>query len=103
MAKKRISFVLALSTGQFNTALTMAQKKLLRVSGKMKQIGSTMSANVTAPFIAIGAAGAKMAVDFDKNMTKIETLVGLTAKEVNAMRGEVMKLSGETAQAPARS
>ena len=101
MAKKRISFVLALSTGQFSTALTMAQKKLTRVSKQMKNVGSTMSRNVTAPFVAIGAAGAKMAIDFDKNMTKIETLVGLTGQEVNAMRGEVMKLSGATAQAPA--
>ena len=101
MAKKRISFVLALSTGQFNTALTMAQKKLNRVSKKMQAVGTTMSRNVTAPFVAIGAAGAKMAVDFDKNMTKIETLVGLTGQEVNAMRGEVMKLAGSTAQAPA--
>lgn len=101
MAKKRISFVLALQTGQFNTALTMAQKKLMRVSGQMKRIGSSMSRNITMPFIAIGAAGAKMTIDFDKNMTKIQTLVGATASEVNAFRKDVLKLSGQTAQAPA--
>lgn len=101
MAKKRISFVLALSTGQFNSALTMAQKKLNRVSGQMKRIGSTMTRNITMPFVAIGAAGAKMAIDFDKNMTKIQTLVGATASEVNDFRKDVLKLSGQTAQAPA--
>jgi TP901 family phage tail tape measure protein len=101
MAKKRISFVLALQTGQFNTALTMAQKKLMRVSGQMKRIGSSMSRNITMPFVAIGAAGAKMTIDFDKNMTKIQTLVGATASEVNAFRKDVLKLSGQTAQAPA--
>ena len=101
MAKKRISFVLALQTGQFNSALTMAQKKLMRVSGQMKRIGSSMSRNITMPFIAIGAAGAKMTIDFDNNMTKIQTLVGATASEVQAFRKDVMALSGQTAQAPA--
>ena len=101
MAKKRISFVLALQTGQFNTALTMAQKKLRRVSGQMKKIGSSMTNNITLPFVAIGAAGAKMAVDFDNNMTKIQTLVGVSAGEVANFRKEVMALSGKTAQAPA--
>lgn len=101
MAKKRISFVLALQTGQFNTALTMAQKRLMRVSGQMKRIGSQMSRNITMPFVAIGAAGAKMTIDFDKNMTKIQTLVGATANEVNKFRQDVLQLSGQTAQAPA--
>jgi TP901 family phage tail tape measure protein len=101
MAKKRISFVLALQTGQFNTALTMAQKKLGRVSRQMKKIGSTMTNNVTLPFVAIGAAGAKMAVEFDDNMTKIQTLVGVSADEVSKLRKEVVALSGKTAQAPA--
>lgn len=101
MGKKRISFVLALQTGQFNTALGMAQKKLGRVSRQMKKIGSSMTTNVTLPFVAIGAAGAKMAVEFDNNMTKIQTLVGVSADEVKNFKNEVMALSGKTAQAPA--
>ena len=101
MGKKRISFVLALQTGQFNTALGMAQKKLGRVSRQMKKIGSSMTNNVTLPFVAIGAAGAKMAVEFDDNMTKIQTLVGVSADEVKNFKNEVMALSGKTAQAPA--
>ena len=67
----------------------------------MKTIGRSISTSFAIPFAAIGVAGAKMAVDFEKNMTKINTLVGISAKEVNEMSKEVMNLSGATAQAPA--
>ena len=81
--------------------LNKASKRLQVFGAQMKTVGRSISTSFAMPFAAIGVAGAKMAIDFEKNMTKINTLVGISAKEVNVMSKEVMKLSGSTAQAPA--
>ncbi len=81
--------------------LNRASKRLAVFGTQMKAVGRSITTSFSVPFAAIGVAGAKMAVDFEKNMTKINTLVGVSAKEVNQMSKEVMSLSGATAQAPA--
>ena len=81
--------------------LNRASKRLTVFGSQMKAVGRSITTSFSVPFAAIGVAGAKMAIDFEKNMTKINTLVGVSAKEVNQMSKEVMSLSGATAQAPA--
>jgi TP901 family phage tail tape measure protein len=96
-----LNVVINAVTGPLFKGLNKASKRLAVFGAKMKTIGRSISTSFTLPFAAIGVAGAKMAIDFQKNMTKINTLVGISASEVNKMQGEVMKLSGATAQAPA--
>ena len=96
-----LNVVITAVTSPLFKGLNTASKRLVAFGGKMKAIGRGISTSFAMPFAAIGVAGAKMAVDFEKNMTKINTLVGISAKEVNEMGKEVQKLSGETAQAPA--
>jgi TP901 family phage tail tape measure protein len=66
----------------------------------MKKVGKSLSMNVTAPLALMGTAATSLAIDFDSSMTKIVSLVGLSAKEVEGMRTSVLKLSGETSKAP---
>jgi TP901 family phage tail tape measure protein len=81
-----------------NTAsLTKSFSNLEKSVGKL---GKSLSRNVTAPLVAVGAAGAKLAIDFDSSMTKIVSLVGIGASEVDSMREAVLKLAGETGKAP---
>ena len=95
-----LNVVINAVTGPFARGLKNAERKLKRFGSKMKSIGSSITSSFTMPFAAISVAGAKMALDFEKNMTKINTLVGISADEVNALSKDVMRLSGETAQAP---
>lgn len=104
MGKKALAslnVVISAVTSPLFKGLSRASKRLTVFGAQMKTIGRSISTSFALPFAAIGAAGAKMAIDFEKNMTKINTLVGISAKEVNEMGKEVMKLSGSTAQAPA--
>jgi TP901 family phage tail tape measure protein len=71
-----------------------------RSSAKMRQVGGTLTRRVTLPLIAAGAGAVKMSADFDTSMAKIVGLVGLGADEVDGMRESVMRLAGETGQAP---
>ena len=104
MSKKALAslnVVINAVTSPLFRGLNKASKRLVVFGAKMKAIGRSISMSFTLPFVAVGVAGAKMAIDFQKNMTKINTLVGISAKEVNEFSKDVMKLSGETAQAPA--
>ena len=84
----------------FERAMKKAQKGLKKFGTKMKKIGGNLSRNVTMPLLAVGGASAKMALDFQKSMTKINTLVGVSAEEVEKLKKSVLALSGKTATAP---
>jgi len=96
-----LNVVINAVTSPLFRGLAIASKRLVAFGTKMKAIGRSISMSFTLPFAMVGVAGAKMAIDFEKNMTKINTLVGISAKEVNEFSKDVMKLGGETAQAPA--
>lgn len=96
-----LNVVINAVTSPLFSGLAKASKRIQAFGAKMKAVGRSISMSFTLPFAAIGIAGAKMAIDFEKNMTKINTLVGISGKEVNSMGKEVMNLSGATAQAPA--
>jgi TP901 family phage tail tape measure protein len=70
------------------------------IGTSMKNAGRSLSMNVTAPLVLAGGAAANLAIDFDSSMTKIVSLVGIGADEVNSMRESVLKLSGKTGKAP---
>ena len=96
-----LNVVINAVTSPLFRGLAKASKRLTIFGAKMKAVGRSISMSFSLPFAAVGVAGAKMAIDFQKNMTKINTLVGISAKEVNNFSKDVMKLSGSTAQAPA--
>lgn len=79
-----------------NTALTGASARLRQFSAKAKALGSSLTTSLTLPLALIGGASVKMALDFDKSMTKIKTLVGVASDEVDAMGGAVKKLAVDT-------
>jgi TP901 family phage tail tape measure protein len=70
------------------------------IGTSMKNVGKSLSMNLTAPLVLAGGAAVNLAIGFDSSMTKIVSLVGIASDEVDGMRKEVLKLSGETAKAP---
>ena len=57
-----------------------------RVGGQMTSVGQTMSRRLTAPIVALGVAGVKMAVDFETSFGKIQGLVGVAAEDIGQLR-----------------
>ncbi|MGI9459022.1 MAG: phage tail tape measure protein, partial [Pirellulales bacterium] len=84
----------------FGASTEKQASKLDRFQKKAASVGKSLTMKVSAPLIGAGAASFKMASDFEKSMTKITTLVGISATEVKAMEKDVLALSGKTAQAP---
>ena len=79
-----------------NTALTGASARLRQFSARAKTLGSSLTTSLTLPLALIGGASVKMALDFDKSMTKIKTLVGVASDEVDAMGSAVKRLAVDT-------
>ncbi len=69
-------------------------------SEKATATGKKLTRNVTAPLIAVGGLSIKAAADFEASMTKIQSLVGLSAETVQGFEQDVRRLAGTTAQAP---
>ena len=80
----------------FDRAMKKAQTKVRRFGKTMKNIGSSLTTNITMPILGIGAAGVKMAADFGSSMTKIRTLVGASAEELKSYEKDVLSLSSTT-------
>lgn len=71
-------------------------KKWQAVGKKMSSIGRGMTAGITLPVLAVGAASVKMAMDFEESMAKITGLVGVGREQVEAWKGDVRDLAKTT-------
>lgn len=92
-----LNVVINAVTSPLFRGLAKASKRIAKFGMKMKAIGRSISTSFSLPFAAVGVAGAKMAIDFEQSMTKIVTLVGTSADEVNKLSSQVKQMAAETA------
>tara|TARA_R110001599_G_scaffold353496_1_gene593323 strand:+ start:11335 stop:13941 length:2607 start_codon:yes stop_codon:yes gene_type:complete len=100
MAKKSLAslnVVISAITSPLFRGLKKASKRIIAFGTKMKAVGRSISMSFALPFAAVGVAGAKMAIDFEQSMTKINTLVGTSVEEVNKLATSVKAMAVETA------
>lgn len=90
MAESNLKVNITGDSSKLNNALSSASSKLQAFGSKMQSVGRSMSTKLTLPIVAAGAAATKLALDFDKSMTQIESLVGIAADKVSEM-GETAK------------
>lgn len=74
----------------------MAARPLANVSKGLNAMGTNLTRRLSLPLAIAGAAGVKMGLDFDRTMTRIQTLVGVSAKTVDGWRKKVLQMSKET-------
>lgn len=90
MAQQELKVNITGDSRKLNNALSSASSKLSSFGSKMQGVGKSLSTKLTLPLVAAGAAATKLALDFDKSMTQIQSLVGVSASEVSKM-GEAAK------------
>ena len=95
MAQQRLQLNLTANTSGFTGALNTASSKLQKFGGKLKSIGSSMQ-KFALPLALAGGASVKMALDFDKSMTKIKALVGIAGGTVDEMGQKVKQFAIDT-------
>jgi TP901 family phage tail tape measure protein len=77
--------------------LNRASYRLNAQAAKWKSAGRSLSTSFTLPFLAIGGAGVKLAVDLESSFGKIRDLVGVTGSDLDQLKGSVAKISSQTA------
>lgn len=87
-------------TAQFERAMDRVSRRTDRISRKFRSVGDDLTVGLTLPLVAAGVAATRMAVKFDDSLTQIISLVGVSRNQVNAWRGDLLKLSGEVGRGP---
>lgn len=85
-----LKVILTGDSSQLESALNKTSARLKSFGTKAQAIGTKLSKSLTLPLTLAGGASIKLAADFDKSMTKIESLVGIAGEEVAKM-GETAK------------
>ena len=94
MANKELRVNLTGDSTDLNLALSDAQKKLVAFSGKMKDIGKTLSLSLTAPLSLAGTAAIKMASDFNESLNKVDVAFKQSSADVRAFAKTSMSSFG---------
>ena len=99
MARSNTSMNIVLgvvNTGLYK-GLNAASARVAKFATQMKAVGSRLTSSFTLPFALIGGASVKMAMDFEKSMTKIQTLVLGSGQDMDAYASAVKNISSVTA------
>ena len=87
-------------TAKVQTQLKGITKSFDSMATRARALGKTLTTRLSLPLLAIGVASVKMAADFEKSMSQIVGLVGISRDQVQAWQKDIIALSGETAKAP---
>lgn len=75
--------------------------KISGVGDKISSVGTKLTGTVTAPLLALGTAGMKVATDFETAMSEVRAITGTSGEEFSdqfeAMRNEALELGASTA------
>jgi len=96
MAESNLKVNITGDSSKLKNALSSANSQMNAFGKKMQSVGSSMSTQLTLPIVAAGVAATKLALDFDKSMTQIESLVGVAADEVAKMGEAAKTMATET-------
>ena len=96
MAESNLKINITGDSSKLKNALSSANSQMTAFGKKMQGVGRSMSTKLTLPLVAAGTAATKLALDFDKSMTQIESLVGVAADKVADMGETAKKMATET-------
>ena len=99
MARSNTSMNIVLgvvNTGLYK-GLQQASNRVSRFAAKMKATGSAITSSFTIPFALVAGASVKMAMDFERSMMKVQTLVLGTAEDMDKYSQAVQQISSVTA------
>lgn len=97
MAEQQLRVRLLALTQGFNQNMSAAQSRLTAFGTKAKQVGDSLR-SIQLPLALAAGAAVKMALDFNKSMTMIKSLVGVAGDEVDAMGVAAKKMAVDTGQ-----
>ena len=71
-------------------------EKMKTLGDNIAGVGSTLTRNVTAPIVGVGAAAVKTAADFDSAMSQVAAVSGATGSDFDALRDKAREMGSKT-------
>ena len=103
MADQKLRILLEADSSKLSKGLDKAGSKLQAFGAKTQAVGKNLSTKLTLPLSLAGGAALKLGVDFDKSMTKIQSLVGVAAADVDKMGETAKKMATDTGKSAAEA
>lgn len=91
-----LNFRLTANIAPFRKGLNKAGRAMDKTGRKMQQFGKNMSAKVTAPIVALGAASFSVFKDFQLEMAKVQAVSGATGEEFKSLSDNAKELGRST-------
>lgn len=85
---------------RFDKFVAGVQAGMNRVGKQLDTIGTRLTKTLALPLALAGGAAVKLAADFEQSMSRIEGLVGLSAREVSRLGNEVLNLAPKVGKGP---
>lgn len=101
MASPELKVRVGLELDQFRRGMKEVSNSLARIAPKMKQVGQTMTRNVTMPIGLAGVAMLKTAGDFEQGMNKVRAITQASEQDFKALENQAKEL-GKTTRFSAR-
>ena len=96
MAEQNLRVNITGNAKGLTTAINSASSRLKSFGSKMSSVGSQLQTKLALPLTLIGGASIKMAMDFDKSMTQIKSLVGIAGDQVDKMGQQARQMAIQT-------
>ena len=71
-------------------------ESLKNTGSNIKSVGQSLTAGVTLPLTAVGAAAVKVGVDFDRSMSEVKAISGSTESQFKQLTDMAQKMGRET-------
>ncbi|CAK7001893.1 phage tail tape measure protein [Tissierella sp.] len=66
-------------------SLSSTEKKFEEIGEKFSKVGKNLTTKVTLPIVGIGAAAAKIGMDFEQSMSKVKAMSGATGEQMERL------------------
>ena len=87
----------AVSSLERNSRNIMKQGKQIEAAGKgIASVGSSLTSKVTLPIVGLGAAAIKTAADFEAGMSKVQSISGASASEMDKLTQKAKEMGAKT-------
>ncbi len=73
-----------------------AGKKIEKYGKSVEQVGKNLTRSVTAPIAAVGVAAVKTAADFEKGMSKVQSISGASAADMEKLSEKAKEMGAKT-------
>ncbi|EPY2286644.1 phage tail tape measure protein [Clostridium sporogenes] len=81
---------------QASNKLKDNSEKLTKVGGKLTDVGKTLTTHVSLPLAAVGVASAKVGMDFEAEMSKVQAISGATGGDFQKLKAKAEEMGSKT-------